>query len=264
MRSPNRYALLIERIFLKYYREGAGEVAFRRSDIKAAAEELDLELPLNLGDLIYSFRYRTDLPESISSTAPKDYEWVIVPAGRAQYKFVLERYAAIAPRGDMAAIKVPDATPGVIVKYSFSDEQSLLAKIRYNRLLDIFAGVTCYSLQNHLRTSVPAIGQVETDEVYVGIDKRGVHYVFPVQAKSSSDRIGIVQIRQDFEVCATKLPSLICRPVAAQFIHGDVIALMEFEQTEGTIQVAVEKHYKLVKPEDLSAEELKKYQQRSD
>ncbi len=36
-----------------------------------------------------------------------------------------------------------------------------------------FTGITCYSLQNHLRTSVPDIGQVETDELYVGVDKKG-------------------------------------------------------------------------------------------
>src|SRR5574341_1291274 len=184
------------------------------------------------------------------------------PACRAQYRFVLEHFAVVAPRQDMAAIKIPDATPGVIAKYSFSDEQSLLAKIRYNRLIDVFTGVTCYSLQNHLRTTVPGIGQVETDEIYIGIDKRGVHYFFPVQAKGGSEKIGIVQIGQDFEVGSTKLPTLVCRPIAAQFVSKDVIALLEFERTGDGIKVAVEKHYRLVKPEDLSSEELRKYQQR--
>ena len=28
------------------------------------------------------------------------------------------------------------------------------------------------------------IGQIETDEVYVGVDKQGAHYVSPVQAKA--------------------------------------------------------------------------------
>ena len=47
------------------------------------------------------------------------------------------------------SIKIPDATPGIVQKYALADEQALLAKLRYNRLLDIFTGVTCYSLQNH-------------------------------------------------------------------------------------------------------------------
>jgi hypothetical protein len=57
-------------------------------------------------------------------------------------------------------------------------------------------------LQSHLRTTLPNLGQVETDEVYVGIDKHGIHYVFPIQAKSGTDKIGAVQIEQDLDVCA--------------------------------------------------------------
>jgi len=112
--------------------------------------------------------------------------------------------------------------------------------------------------------NVNSIGQVETDEVYVGIDKRGAHYVFPVQAKSGSDKIGVVQIRQDFEVFKTKLPKLLCRPIAAQFIDKDTMALLEFEMAGNEVKVVVEKHYRLVEPQDLSDDELRKYQQRAD
>lgn len=84
--------------------------------------------------------------------------------------------------------------------------------------LGVFTGLSCYSLQSHLRTTVQGIGQVETDEVYIGLDKRGVHFILPVQAKGKSDRIGQVQIEQDLALCAEKFPSLICRPIAAQFM----------------------------------------------
>jgi hypothetical protein len=40
-------------------------------------------------------------------------------------------------------------------------------------------GLTCYSLQNHLCTTVPEMGQVETDELYVGLDRRGAQYIIP-------------------------------------------------------------------------------------
>src|SRR5574341_522900 len=82
MKNINRYSLLIEKIFFKYYREGDKEILFKRTDITNAAKELKVELPLNLGDVIYSFRYRTELPESITSIALKCYEWVLLPAGR--------------------------------------------------------------------------------------------------------------------------------------------------------------------------------------
>jgi len=75
-------------------------------------------------------------------------------AGRAQYQLSLVKKSRIIPSEIMAETKIPDATPGVITKYSSNDEQALLAKIRYNRLVDIFTRLTCYSLQNHYRTTV--------------------------------------------------------------------------------------------------------------
>jgi len=170
--------------------------------------------------------------------------------------------SAIVPSAMLAETKIPDATPGVISKYKLNDEQALLAKLRYNRLIDIFTGLACYSLQNHLRTTVPGLGQVDMDEIYLGIDKRGVHYVLPVQAKGGKDKIGIVQIEQDFAACKTKFPELICRSIAAQFVNEELIALFECEQTDKGIRVSAERHYRLVNPEDLSEEELKTYRKR--
>jgi hypothetical protein len=159
--------------------------------------------------------------------------------------------------------KIPDATPGIIAKYALSDEQALLAKLRYNRLIDIFTGVTCYSLQNHLRTQIPHLGQVETDEIYIGVDQRGAHYVFPVQAKGGRDALGITQIEQDFALCASKFPLLICRPIAAQFMRDDLIALFVFEETGTGIAIASEKHYRLVPPEEVTLTDLETYRTRA-
>ena len=103
------------------------------------------------------------------------------------------------------------------------------------------------------------MGQVETDEVYIGIDRRGVHYAIPIQAKGKADRIGIVQIEQDLAVCSSKFPGLIPKPIAAQLMDEDLVALFALEQTEEGLRISVEKHYRLVQPEDLSPEELESY-----
>jgi len=260
--QTNRYAQIIEKVFFAHYKAGAKKVTFERDEIEGVAAELGIRLPKNLGDLVYSFRYRADLPESIQGRAASGKAWIILPAGRSRYAFVLSSSATIAPSAAMAETKVPDSTPGIINMYALSDEQGLLAKLRYNRLIDVFSGVTCYSLQNHLRTTVPEMGQVETDEVYIGIDRRGAHYVFPVQAKGGRDQLGIVQIAQDFAMCQTKFPSLICRPIAAQFMEGDLIALFEFEDGDTGFAVSCEKHYRLVPPGELSPEELETYRTR--
>lgn len=262
-RGQTRYAQLLEAVFLQYYREGATEVTFDRSALIQAAAELGITLPKNLGDILYSFRYRTSLPASIVAKAPQGSEWIIRPAGRARYTLALTMTAVLVPSALLVETKILDATPGVINRYALSDEQALLAKLRYNRPIDIFTGLTCYSLQNHLRTTVPGLGQVETDEIYIGVDKRGMHYVVPVQAKGQRERIGIVQIEQDIALCAAKFPGLICRPVAAQFMEHERIALFECERTGGEIRIAAEKHYRLVGPAELSPEELASYQRRA-
>jgi hypothetical protein len=161
------YTPIIEAIFHAHYSPGDTAVPFVRSEIEQTATELGIKLPKNLGDVIYSFKYRSALPESILSTAPRGKEWVIVNRGQARYAFELRGHSRLRPDNMLVVIKIPDATPGIVAKYSLNDEQALLSKLRYNRLIDIFTGVTCHSLQNHLRTSIPNIGQVETDELYV-------------------------------------------------------------------------------------------------
>lgn len=262
MRQPNVYTQIIEKIFLSKFKRGIREVDFEREDIVKFGNKFKIVLPKNLGDLIYTFRYRAVMPKSIQSKAGKGEVWIIRPVGRAKYRFVLAPDKSLVPNKSMTTTKVPDSTPGIVAKYAFNDEQALLAKVRYNRLIDIFTGVTCYSLQNHLRTTVTTMGQVETDEIYVGVDKKGVHYAFPIQAKGGTDKLSIVQIEQDFAVCAYKFPLLICRPVAAQFMSDCTIALFEFEQSENGVGITSEKHYKLVPPEEVTEADLNNYRGR--
>jgi SAM-dependent methyltransferase len=258
--ADSAYSRIIGSIFQERYAKGVKEVEFDWEDISSHAEKLGISVPKNLGDVVYSFRYRKDLPETISKQTPEGEAWIIRGTGRGKYKFALVPLSPIAPNQQLALTKVPDATPQIIVRYALNDEQALLAIIRHSRLIDIFTRTTCYSLQNHLRTTVAGMGQIETDEVYVGVDHRGAQYVFPVQAKGHKDKLGIVQIEQDIAMCEEKFPNLICRPIAAQFMAEDVIALFAFEQPRGDLpKIDDEKHYKLVPSEDLSDDELASY-----
>jgi hypothetical protein len=261
MSSPNRYSQIIERIFFKYYAAGIRAFVFQREDIETSASELGIKLPKNIGDVLYSFRYRAELPARIVATAGEGETWIIRPAGRGVYRFVLVADVQIVPDRSLDQIKILDATPGLIARYALSDEQALLAKLRYNRLIDIFTRVTCYSLQNHLRTSIPDIGQIETDELYIGVDKHGAHYVLPVQAKGGRDKLSVVQIEQDFALCAAKFPALICRPIGAQFIAHNLIALFEFRIKADAVRVVQQRHYLLTLPDQLDDDDLAAYRQ---
>ena len=262
-RQRSRYDSIIERIFLEHYCAGAGAFEFTREEFETKAAQLGIALPKNIGDVLYSFRYRKNLPSSITSTASEGLEWIIEGAGIAKYRFRLASANRIVPNPHLVTIKVPDATPEIITAYAQSDEQALLAKVRYNRLIDIFLGIATYSLQNHLRTTVKSIGQIEIDEINVGIDKFGRQFVIPVQAKGGSDKHGVVQTQQDIACCAEKFPALICRAVSAQFMSDNKIALFELTVEDGDIKVVEERHYQLVASSDISTQELKAYNDRS-
>ncbi|MYC61081.1 MAG: endonuclease [Gammaproteobacteria bacterium] len=219
------YEKIIERVFLDRYRSGDVEVEFVRDDLVDAAEKLGVPVPRNLGDVLYAFRFRRSFPQTILDTAPDDKEWAIRGAGPAAYVFRLGTVNRIVPNPALMTIKIPDATPEIVSAHSMSDEQALLAKIRYNRLIDVFLGVSAYSLQNHLRTTVQDIGQIEVDEIYVAIDSTGRQFILPVQAKGGTDQLSVIQSEQDFLWCRQRLPDLICRPILTQFAENDLIAI---------------------------------------
>lgn len=257
----SRYVKLIEAIFFDHFADGLTEFEFARTEMDTQAAALGIDLPRNLGDVIYSFRFRNDLPDAVLATQPDGQEWIIEGAGHGRYRFRLVSANRVQPREDLVRIAIPDATPELIRMYALDDEQALLAIVRYNRLIDTFLGLTTYSLQNHLRTTVKGVGQIEIDELYVGLDKRGCHYVIPVQAKGGNDQIGIVQTSQDIRWVEQKFPDMSCRAIAAQFMADDVVALFELTLQDDEVRVVDEKHYKLVPWRELDVRAICSYRE---
>lgn len=259
MSKSQVYLPIMEHIFFQRYKEGMTEVLFEREDMVKAANTLDVEVPKNLGDVVYNARYRSGLSQAVLDTQPEGKEWVIDGRGPAKYAFCLVAVSRIVPNKALFPIKIPDSTPEVVRSYSLTDEQALLAKVRYNRLVDIFLSCAAYSLQNHLRTTVKGVGQIEVDELYVAINKHGAHYIVPVQAKGGKDQLNSVQMKQDIQLCAEKYADLVCRPVAAQFIEAELIAMFELAMDGEELKVVDERHYRLLPHDQIHADDLSRY-----
>ncbi|MEQ1901374.1 MAG: endonuclease [Devosia sp.] len=257
--ESNRYKAILEKIFFDRYSKGQDLLPFERADIEVAALDLGISLPKNLWDVIYSMRYRTPLPDRVLKTQPKGREWIIDGMGRALYAFKLVKISRIRPNPNLVSIAIPDATPEVIRAYALDDEQALLAIVRYNRLIDTFLGLTTYSLQNHLRTTVTGIGQIEIDELYIGLDTNGCHYAIPVQAKGGNDQIGIVQTSQDIRFVEERFDGIRCRSVSVQFMDDGIVAMFELVLQGDEIKVAEERHYRLVPASDLDSDAVRAY-----
>jgi hypothetical protein len=103
-REANRYAAIIEKIFSAHWKKGLREFEFNRDEIESWARKLNIVLPKNPGDLLYSFRFRTRLPKSVRETQPKGMEWRIELAGRARYRFKLAKENRILPRAELITI----------------------------------------------------------------------------------------------------------------------------------------------------------------
>jgi hypothetical protein len=260
-KAVSRYVQIIEAVFRRYWKKGKTEFTFERDELEQVCEELKIKVPKNLGDVIYTFRYRKDLPKAILATQPADRGWLILGDGDARYRFRLNKLTHIRPTNGLLVRKIPDATPEIITRYALTDEQALLAKVRYNRLIDVFLGITASSLQNHLRTKIPNYGQIEIDELYVGLDSRGAQYIVPVQAKGGTDVLGAIQTIQDITFCQTekKYRDCIARAVSAQFLANDTIALFETTFDGDEVSIVCERHYKLTESDAIGAADLKVY-----
>src|SRR5260370_33682882 len=93
VKKPNRYSTIIGTIFKKHYKPGMTQFEFSRDEFVEITKSLKIALPKNLGDTIYSFRFRTALPDDIVATAGRNREWVIALAGRALYRCRLAQVA---------------------------------------------------------------------------------------------------------------------------------------------------------------------------
>jgi hypothetical protein len=283
-KAPGLDRLVIETLFHMKYRPGMDLVPFARTDYDEAlllvareypdrfkkadqaakalsdAEEDALaatagmtEDPVgiprhkNIGAVIYDYRFRRKLPPRIAETErPEENKfWRIQLAGRGEYRFRLGPDPIIVPGPVFDEVEVFESTPEIIAEFRIEDEQALLAKIRYNRLIDTFLGITAYSLQNHLRTAVPGIGQIEIDELYIGHDGKGDLFVVPVQAKGKSDKLSSVQTEQDLAFCreSERFSVARARCVSAQFLPDGSVHLFEMAEVDGNAEVKRETRY---------------------
>jgi hypothetical protein len=276
------YAKIICRVFASNFQPNLNRFGFSRAELRKAAEELGFDLEgdekavaKNLGDIVYSFRFRRDFPEEIKRTAPSNKMWIITGKGDAQYEFRLITTPVLAPDPNWFMTKLHDATPEIVRRFELSDEQAVLARIRYNRLVDVFCRCVAHSLQNHLRTKVEGIGQIEIDELYVGANRQGEHFIIPVQAKAERDRLGVSQLLQDLEYCRRCHPEMEPRLLGAQMMKHresnnvfDKIVMFEFECRDELDDVIIrkiaERHFLLLPYGEITSADFDEASRRCD
>lgn len=242
----NLYDRVVSEIFRRHDGANQDEFEFERDEIAEILAEWG-ETVRNLGDIVYSYRSgRMLLPESIASTG----NWVIEGRGKGRYALRrLARSPYIDFPEDLQAIDILDATPDIILRFGAKDEQGLLARVRYNRLVDTFLRVTAYHLQGHVRASVSDGSQVEIDDLYLGVDKDGKQYVTPVEGKTAGESLGVIQVVSLNTFAKEKYPDLTLRPIAVKEWHDGTLFFAEFNNTLDSDEISVVefRRYRLVR-----------------
>ncbi len=224
-KDGNAYDRLLTALFKQHWKSGAVDVPFTKDDLIEKAQSLGVKVK-NLPDVLYTYRNRRPFPHAILAKG----NWVIASRGPGRYAFEKVAGAAIieVPH-KLKRYNIPYAVPEIVARNIANDEQGLLTVVRYNRLLDVFTGVACFHLQTHIQTHVPKHGQVQIDDLYVGVDKNGAGYVLPVEAKDSGESLGIDKVVALTLFAQHKFPNLVCRPMAVIRQAPDEIACIEFE-----------------------------------
>jgi hypothetical protein len=194
------YARLVEQ-----YGMGLTEYPFDKGFLDRLAEELRIK---NIPDIIYSYRSgRRPFPTEILTMG----QWVIRGTGKGRYVLVkLDVPTELYLPYDLEVTPIPDATPEIVLRYAKGDEQSILAQIRYNRLVDIFTGLTAYHLQSHVRAYVDEMGQIEVDDLYLGVNTDGEWFCIPLEAKPANpgEQLGRIQVSSMVAYTEQEFPEL--------------------------------------------------------
>ena len=231
--------LVFERLHTGH--EDEVSLPFAKSDVERAISDLELKIK-NVPDIVYTYRSgRSLLPQAILTCG----NWAIEGAGKGKYAFVkLTRSPYMDIPTDVEITHILDATPQLVLKYQGTDEQGLLARIRYNRLVDTFTSLTTYHIQGHFRTTVSNVGQVEIDDLYIGIDTDGHGFVLPIEAKSGSlkDQLGVVQITQMVKFTRQRFPDLTIRPIGVKIMPDESYMFLEFNNSDDPNLIATKRY----------------------
>lgn len=100
------YDMIIETLFFAHFVKGGKEFYFNRTEIEETAKQIGVSVPKNIGDVIYTYRYRQELPQRVLNSAPRGKQWVIRPAGYGKYKFGLTALAVVNPTPGLVETKI--------------------------------------------------------------------------------------------------------------------------------------------------------------
>lgn len=256
-RNSKVYVPILLDIFHRKYQEGDFVVRFTLDEVRESAMRLGIISDLrNAPDLVYRMKSRTKLPPEISDKGFRILK--TVERGVYQLEQAISTIVEL-PEGEIICIE--DKTPIPVRRLlnedlSGIDEQGLLTIVNYCDLLSLFTGLKIYRLKSHARKSVSKIGQVEVDEIDVGVTYSALDLpiIFPIEAKAAPDPLNWAQIANQVNFANEHFSNFIVRPIGIKVDWKSIIYIIEFTpETEAkNLQIVSSVRYRL----SLSSEQI--------
>ena len=247
------YVPILVDIFQRKYQDGDEIVEFTLDEVRETAERLDIKIR-NPSDLIYRMKSRTKLPSEMLDKGFK----IIKIVKKGVYQFQLGE-STIVDLTRENVFQIQDTTPVAVRRFleeklSEIDEQGLLTIIHYCDLLSHFTGLKIYRLKSHVRKSIVNIGQVEVDEVDIGIglDSLETPIIFPIEAKSASDPLNWTQIANQVNFSKQLFLNYVIRPIGIKVGYDSLLHIIEFtpEMEANKIKIKNSATYNLILSEE--------------
>ena len=167
-----KYDDIINGIFFDRYEAGAASVRFERKDLAAKAHQLKIAVPKNLGDIIYSYKYRkcyTNLTEEtalqVAERVPFEAKWRLLAQVEVRCYILISNVSGAVKVAPLQILQFP-----VILPHKFQDAE------KFNLQFSDFSEIT--ETADKLRWLRYQKGLRQRDVAdYAGIDRSTyVHY----------------------------------------------------------------------------------------
>ncbi|WP_204115957.1 hypothetical protein [Shimia biformata] len=240
-----KYEALISVLFSTLYHPDQTALSFTREDLVAAANNLGVSPPSNIGDVLYAYRHRAPLPAWIQATATEGKAWSIEPAGRGQYVMAQSAPLWIEAPDDIEMSWLEDPTPGTAREFGLEGTALLEAILRSGDVLSDFLQLDMYHLQSQVRTHIASFGQVEIGMSFVGADTE-TSVAVAVQLCGQGGAVSLAKMGQYDAYLQSRFFGHTSRQVIAQLIGPHKVHLMDVDLSDGEPIVRQHHLYNLV------------------
>lgn len=201
-------------------------ISFERTDILDVCKNEFGEAPKNLGDIVYSLRYRLDYLSNYDYLLEKDYTWTLLSTGIGQYELAPLKKLRLPNLESENVLYVDDQTPAHIHKLRPLNDQSLLMKVIQNGILNEFLQDDLMFLQAHHKVNLNNWGQAEIDGI---LASNNSSHLYLIEVKGYTEVIGWPQMIQLKMYAQQNHPDVLFTPVFIQSHRDWSFSVVQFD-----------------------------------